>query len=216
MLYELGESEVLKINILDDSNLQQYTIELKVSKLITSEQFLEYILKEKILKENYFNINNDDWSILEFAKQNNPCQTFSIMDMTNNKCQYKKLISGNCSLFKALKYLNIPNYEVNLLFQPGGIGAMYDDFFGITFFTHANEENHKYVPHIHTKYQNREASYSLLNFKKITGAKYPAKIDKIISNKLKKENQVLKDFWLHTTNGVWPKKYPSIEIDVLR
>lgn len=216
MMY-IGEENMkvrLVIHYLESDN--KYILDLKVPKNITSEKFLYYILHERILKQNYFDINNAHWSILECAKEYNPCQTLRIIENRNNREFYRNLISGNCQFFKALNHLKIDNGNINVLFSPGGIGAMYDDFFGITFYTHANEENHKYSPHIHTRYNNKEATYSLVNFKKMVGEIYPSKIEKIIVNKLKTEKNILKQFWLDTTNGLWPEKFPSIDIEVLR
>lgn len=221
MIYDLDEINIIKDNYIelnitlqDSDSENNYFLKLAVQKSIKSKEFLVYLLNEKILKYNYFNANYDD--NLEFVTDDSVDQIFYVLDnRIDNYNSRRNLITGQCLLLKSLEYLNIHN-NVTLIFELGGRGAMYDDVCGVIFFTHANEENHKYSPHIHTSYKNEEASYSLINFKKIAGANYPTKIDKIISEKIKSEKKVLQQFWLDTTNGVWPEKYPSFDIDILR
>lgn len=130
---------------------------------------------------------------------------FRFYDSYNDTVRY--FTKTNNSLLELIDYLKI-NYDSVVLYCTGGIGGMYQSIDGVSYFTHSNEENHKFTPHIHTEYKNKTASYRIADGEKLEGDVYPGKVEKMIKNKILSEKERLLKFWLDTTNGVYPLDYP--------
>lgn len=183
-----------------------YSVEVNIKENTTVKEFLIEIINK--MSEKY---DLDD-NIKSFIK-NDEMNGYINLFYCEIAGSIKYFINLNLEIKKILEYLE-NNYEekVELGFI-GGFGAGYDDFYGIRFYTHANEENHKFSPHIHTEYKNKSASYFIINGEKKDGEKYSSKIEKLIKNKIISEQKELLQFWLDTTNGLIP--YPSpLDIEI--
>lgn len=154
------------------------------------------------------NISSETRDLINVMVSDNSSNSFGFI----TPVQEMRILRKNVPLLDLLNYLNI-DYNSVIITNYGGIGAMFCSTEGIKFYTHSNEENHKHNPHIHTEYQNKEASYSIITGQKLAGANYSTKIEKLIKRIISDHQDELKVFWLDTTNGLWPMSYP-FEIEI--
>lgn len=183
-----------------------YAVVVNIEENTTVKEFLAKIIN-KISKK--YELDDNIKSFINNDEMNSYINLF-YCDIAGSIKFFKSL---NFKIKQILDYLE-NNYEEKFeLGFMGGFGAGYDDFHGIKFYTHANEENHKFSPHIHTEYRNDSASYFIMNGEKKDGKKYPSKIEKLIKKKIISEKKVLLQFWLDTTNGLIP--YPTpLDIEI--